>query len=341
MGTVLVTGGAGYIGSHTVKALLAADREVVVLDNLSAGHRDSVQDVRLVEADVGDVDVVQSVLRDYNVTAVMHFAAVLSVGESVKDPQRYYSTNVVSTISLLQAMKEESVSHFIFSSSAAVYGAPTQLPIRESHPLVPVNPYGSSKLVIEQALQHYAHAYELSFISLRYFNAAGADPDGKIGEDHRPEIHVIPKAIVAAQEGLEFEIFGDDYATSDGTCVRDYVHVSDVADAHVLALRAIEGGVKSSVYNVGTGTPHSVRQVVASVERVTGKAVACAICDRRSGDPPVLYASSERFLSELGWKPRFGDIDEIVDTAWRWHLSHPNGYEASLDSRTSGPIKTL
>ena len=326
MGTVLVTGGAGYIGSHTVRALLAADREVVVLDNLSAGHRESVQDVRLVEADVGDVGVVQSVLRDYNVTAVMHFAAVLSVGESVKDPQPYYLTNVSSTLALLRAMREESVAHFIFSSTAAVYGAPTELPIRETHPLFPVNPYGSSKLVIEQALQHYAHAYELSFICLRYFNAAGADPEGRIGEDHRPEVHVIPRAIVAAQEGLEFEIFGDDYSTSDGTCVRDYVHVSDVADAHVLALHAIEGGAKSSVYNVGTGTPHSVRQVVASVERITGKVVSCTICGRRPGDPPVLYASSDRLLNELSWKPRFRDIDSIIDTAWRWHLSHPNGY---------------
>ncbi|MCY3842903.1 MAG: UDP-glucose 4-epimerase GalE [Acidobacteria bacterium] len=326
MGAVLVTGGAGYIGSHTVKALRSAGRDVVVLDNLAAGHRAAVAGVPLVEAGIADTRAVRDALRRHAVTAVMHFAASASVGESVADPHAYYANNVADTLALLGALRDESVRHLVFSSSAAVYGVPEETPIREGHPTRPINPYGETKLAVERALPHYERAYALAAIRLRYFNASGADPDGTLGEDHRPEHHAIPRAIAAARGGPRFEVFGADYATPDGTCLRDYVHVSDLADAHVLSLAALESGRPARTYNVGTGRPHSVLDVLAAVERVTGRSPARAISARRPGDPPVLHASSERIRSELGWRPRFADLDTIVETAWRWHRAHPGGY---------------
>lgn len=326
MGAVLVTGGAGYIGSHTVKALRAAGRDVVVLDNLAAGHRAAVAGVPLVEAGIADTHTVREALRRHAVTAVMHFAASASVGESVADPHAYYANNVADTLALLGALRDESVRHLVFSSSAAVYGVPEETPIREDHPTRPINPYGETKLAVERALPHYERAYGLAAIRLRYFNASGADPDGTLGEDHRPENHAIPRAIEAARGGPRFEVFGADYATPDGTCLRDYVHVSDLADAHVLSLAALESGRPARAYNVGTGRPHSVLDVLAAVERVTGRSPARAISARRPGDPPVLHASSERIRGELGWRPRFADLETIVETAWRWHRAHPGGY---------------
>lgn len=326
MGAVLVTGGAGYIGSHTVKALRAAGRDVVVLDNLAAGHRAAVAGVAFVEAGIGDPRAVRDALRRHAVTAVMHFAASASVGESVADPHAYYVNNVVDTLALLGALRDESVRHLVFSSSAAVYGAPDETPIREDHATRPVNAYGETKLAVERALPHYERAYGLVAVRLRYFNAAGADPDGTIGEDHRPERHAIPRAIDAARGGPRFEVLGTDYATPDGTCLRDYVHVSDLADAHVLSLAALEAGQPARAYNVATGRPHSVLDVLASVERVTGRPPARAAAPRRPGDPPVLHASSARIQDELGWRPRFRDLDAIVETAWRWHRAHPAGY---------------
>lgn len=326
MGAVLVTGGAGYIGSHAVKVLRARGRDVVVLDNLVAGHRAAVGDAPFVEADVADAAAARQTIRRHGVTAVMHFAAYLAVGESVADPQRYYSNNVAGTLALLRALRDESVTRLVFSSTAAVYGEPRETPIRESHATDPINAYGETKLAIERALPHYERAYGLRAIRLRYFNAAGADPDGDIGEDHRPEHHAVPRALAAAHGGPRFEVFGDDYPTADGTCLRDYVHVSDLAEAHVLALAALESGAGSGVFNVGTGHPHSVRDVLASVERVTGRLPACEVSARRAGDPAVLVASSTRIRDSLGWHPRFEDLDTIVDTAWRWHRRHPEGY---------------
>ena len=326
MGAVLVTGGAGYIGSHTVKALRAAGRRVVVLDNLEEGHRAAVAGVPLVEADIADAPAVRETLRGHDVTAVMHFAASASVGESVAHPHRYYANNVTATLALLGVLCSESVRHLVFSSSAAVYGVPEETPIREDHPTRPVNPYGETKLAVERALPHYERAYGLAAVRLRYFNAAGADPDGGIGEDHRPEGHVVPRAIHAARGGPGFEVYGADYPTPDGTCLRDYVHVSDLADAHVLSLAALEAGGAGRAYNVGTGEPHSVLDVLASVERVTGRRPARAVAARRPGDPAVLHASSARIRDELGWRPRFADLDAIVETAWRWHRDHPGGY---------------
>ncbi|MCY4662379.1 MAG: UDP-glucose 4-epimerase GalE [Acidobacteria bacterium] len=326
MGAVLVTGGAGYIGSHTVKALRAAGRDVVVLDDLSLGHRAAVAGVPLVEAGISDAPVVRDTLRQHDVTAVMHFAASASVGESVADPHGYYVNNVVDTLVLLGALRDRSVRHLVFSSTAAVYGVPEETPIRENHPTRPVNPYGETKLAVERALPHYEHAYGLVAIRLRYFNAAGADPDGTIGEDHRPENHAIPRAIDAAQGGPRFDVYGADYPTPDGTCLRDYVHVSDLAHAHVLSLAALEAGRPARAYNVGTGRPHSVLDVLASVERVTGRPPARRVAARRSGDPPVLHASNARIRDELGWRPRFENLDAIVETAWRWRRAHPGGY---------------
>ena len=328
MGAVLVTGGAGYIGSHAVKALADAGLDVVVLDSLVAGHRDAVPGVPFVEADIADVDVVRETIRRHQVTAVMHFAALLSVGESVIAPARYYRNNVRNALALLDALIEESVTRVVFSSTAAVYGDPVHSPIREDHPTQPINAYGETKLIIEKALAHYATAYGLRSVSLRYFNAAGADPSGTIGEDHDPEIHLIPKALAAASAEGTLEIYGTDYPTRDGTCERDYVHVSDLANAHVLALERMEKEVLASAYNLGNGRGHSVREVIAAAERVTGRAVRQRTADRRPGDPALLLASSEKARTELGWTPRFQELDAIVQTAWNWHRTHPGGYRS-------------
>ncbi|MGE5358983.1 MAG: UDP-glucose 4-epimerase GalE [Bacteroidales bacterium] len=326
MGAVLVTGGAGYIGSHAAKLLRQAGRDVVIYDNLSAGHRQAALGAELVEGDVHDTSRLRDVIRRHGVAAVMHFAAWLSVGDSVHDPAGYYRNNVVGTLSLLDAMVRESVGRFVFSSSCAVFGEPDETPIAEGHPTRPINAYGQTKLAVEHALPHYERAYGLRAVTLRYFNASGADPDGELGEDHDPEIHLIPRAIEAATGGRPLMIFGEDYPTPDGTCLRDYVHVTDLADAHRAALEALEAGCASTTYNLGNGIPHSVRQVVEAVSRVVGRPVSWQAAPRRAGDPAMLYASNTRIQSDLGWRPRYAALETIVETAWRWHRAHPRGF---------------
>jgi UDP-glucose-4-epimerase GalE len=325
--TVLVTGGGGYIGSHAAKALRCAGYRVVVFDNFSAGHRGAVKYGELVEGDITDVAAVRTALRQHEVSGVMHFAAFLDVGESVREPIRYYRNNVVGALAVLEAMAAESVRHFVFSSTCATYGEPIETPITETHPQRPINSYGETKLAVEHALPHVETAHGIHWVALRYFNAAGADPDGEIGEDHSPEIHLIPRAIEAATGGRGLQVFGDDYPTPDGTCLRDYVHVSDLADAHVRALEAIAETGKSGAYNLGTGRPHSVREVIDTVERVTGLRVPWTLAPRRAGDPAVLYAAPQKAQAELRWTPRYADLETIVRTAWDWHRTHPQGYE--------------
>jgi UDP-glucose-4-epimerase GalE len=328
MSTVVVTGGAGYIGSHAVKALAASGTDVVIYDNLSAGHRAAaaLAGAPLEVGDIHDVERLSGVLRAYHADAVMHFAAWLSVGDSVRDPIGYYRNNVSGALGVLQAMVATGARHFIFSSTAATFGNPIETPITEDHPQRPINAYGETKLAIERALPHFERAYGITWTALRYFNAAGADPDGALGEDHAPEIHVIPRAIDAAIGRDSFAIFGDDYETADGTCLRDYIHVMDLASAHLAALQALRSGGGSTSFNLGNGRPTSVREVVDAVERVTGRPVPVTIAPRRPGDPGVLYASSDKIKRELGWQPRFEQIDVIVETAYRWRQSHPDGY---------------
>jgi len=326
-GTVVVTGGAGYIGSHAAKALGAAGRRVVIYDNLSEGHEEATLGADLVVGDTRDVSLLRSVMASRGVTSVMHFAALAAVGESVRDPAGYYSNNVEGTLSVLRAMAEEGVPSFIFSSTCAVFGEPDEVPLVESHPTRPINAYGETKLAIERALPHYERAYGIRSICLRYFNAAGADPAGQLGEDHRPERHLIPLALRAVNGGEPLQVFGDDYPTPDGTCLRDYIHVTDLAQAHLLALDALERQARSSVYNLGNGRPFSVREVLQSVSRVTGREVPHAVAARRAGDPAALYATNLRIQAELGWVPRFAELDTIIETAWRWSQSHPRGFE--------------
>lgn len=323
---VLVTGGAGYIGSHASKALRAAGYRVAIYDNLSAGHRQAALGAPLIEGDIGDVDAVRRALRESQAGAVMHFAAWLSVPDSVRDPVGYYRNNVLGTLGTLEAMAAEGCTHFVFSSTCATYGEPTETPLRETHPTAPINAYGQTKLAVEHALPHFERAYGIRSICLRYFNAAGADPDGELGEDHAPEIHVIPRALEAVRGGQVLDIFGEDYPTPDGTCLRDYIHVVDLADAHLRAMAWLVAGGASGTYNVGTERPTSVREVIAAVERVTGREVKRRSAPRRPGDPAVLYASAERIRSDFGWRPTRPDIDTIVADAWRWHAAHPHGF---------------
>jgi UDP-glucose 4-epimerase len=335
--SVLVTGGAGYIGSHAVKAVRAAGQDAVIYDNLSAGHRAAAAaaGAPLEEGDIRDVARLREVMRAHQVDAVMHFAASLSVAESVRNPIAYYENNVAGAMAVLRAMAESQVPHLIFSSTAATFGIPVETPITEQHPQRPINAYGETKLAVERALPHFERAYGIRSVTLRYFNAAGADPGGVLGEDHHPEEHVIPRAIDAALGRGTFAIFGDDYETPDGTCLRDYVHVSDLAAAHILALDSLRAGGESAAYNLGNGRPTSVREVVDAVARVTGHAVPVTSGPRRPGDPGVLYASSDRIRRTLGWTPQYEDIDVIVDTAWRWRKSHPGGYAAGIEGQTS------
>jgi len=322
-----VTGGAGYIGSHAAKALHRTGHRVIVYDNFVAGHRRAVKFGELVEGDIADVAAVRSALKRYEVSAVMHFAAFLDVGESVREPVRYYRNNVGGALSVLEAMAAESVHSFVFSSTCATYGEPIETPIAETHPQQPINAYGETKLAVERALPHFERAYGIHAIALRYFNAAGADPDGEIGEDHFPEIHLIPRAIEAATGGSGLQVFGDDYPTPDGTCLRDYIHVSDLADAHVRALETVAETRRSGAYNLGTGHPHSVREVIDMVGKVTGRPVPWTLGPRRPGDPAVLYAAPQKAHRELHWKPQLASLDSIVQTAWNWHRAHPHGYE--------------
>jgi UDP-glucose-4-epimerase GalE len=330
MTSVLVTGGAGYIGSHAVKALHAAGHRVVVYDNLSAGHREAARFAdAFIEGDIHDTARLRSAIQDHDVDAVMHFAAWLSVGDSVKDPAGYFRNNVIGALAVLDAMVAEGVTRLVFSSTAAVFGNPIETPITEEHPKRPINAYGETKLAIEHALPHYERAYGLRFVVLRYFNAAGADPEGQLGEDHDPEPHIIPRAIDAALGRDTFQIFGDDYDTPDGTCLRDYIHVTDLADAHLRALESLRSGGPSASYNLGNGRPTSVKDVVDAVARVVGREVPLTMGPRRPGDPGVLFASSARIKQDLGWRPQFEDIDTIVRTAWAWREARPQGYRTA------------
>ena len=323
---MLVTGGAGYVGSHVAKALNRAGYRVVVYDNLTAGHREAVRWGPLVEGDIADGSVVRETLRRHEVFAVVHCAALLDVAESVREPGRYYRNNVIGALTVLEAMAAEWVGYFILSSTCATYGEPTETPIPETHPQCPISSYGETKLAIERALPHFERAHGMRSAVLRYFNAAGADPDAEIGEDHTPEVHLIPRSIAAATGGPCLQIFGDDYPTADGTCLRDYVHVSDLADVHVQALDHVVTRGQSDAYNLGTGLPHSVRDVITAVEGATGRRVPWTAGPRRAGDPPVLCAAVDKARRELRWAPRFPDLESIVRTAWAWHQSHPHGY---------------
>ncbi|MBG0776965.1 MAG: UDP-glucose 4-epimerase GalE [Desulfovibrionaceae bacterium] len=317
---VLVTGGAGYIGSHACKALAAHGFTPVTVDNLVYGHRQAVQWGPLHVGDVGDPQFLAPVLERHRTVAVLHFAAWTYVGESVADPGKYYANNVAGTVRLLETLRARGPLPVVFSSSCAVYGTPEAMPIAETAPKLPINPYGRCKLMVEQVLEDYDAAYGMRFCALRYFNAAGADPDGELGEDHEPETHAIPLAIQAALGRRErFTIFGADYPTPDGTALRDYVHVTDLAEAHVAALRRLLDGGASCALNLGTGTPHSVAAIVDCVARVGGRPVPATPGPRRAGDPPCLAADAALARQTLGWRPRFASLDEIVATAWRWH----------------------
>jgi len=318
--SVLVTGGAGYIGAHACKALSQAGYTPITYDNFVYGHPEAVRWGPLEKGDIADRKQLEMVMQKYNPIAVMHFAAYAYVGESVENPAKYYRNNAAGTLSLLESMRNCNIDKIIFSSTCATYGMPEQIPIYESHPQNPINPYGRSKIIIEWALKDFAAAYDLKFVSLRYFNAAGADPDGEIGEDHDPETHLIPLVLeVALGTRNQLEIFGTDYATPDGTCIRDYIHVSDLADAHLLALEYLNGGGQSDVYNLGNGNGFSVKEVVAAAMKITGCDIPCLEVDRRPGDPAVLIGSSDKIRDVLGWQPRHNNLDTIITTAWQWH----------------------
>ncbi len=316
---ILVTGGAGYIGSHYVLYERARGSEVVVLDNLVYGHREAVIDAPLVEGDLGDRALLDRVFTEYPIDAVVHFAAFAYVGESVTRPDKYYQNNVVNTLNLLDAMRDHHVRHFVFSSSCATYGNPVYVPMDERHPQAPINPYGESKFICEKIMQAYDRAFGLRFTALRYFNAAGGDPEGRIGESHDPETHLIPLILQAAQGRRDaVTVFGSDYDTPDGTCIRDYIHILDLAQAHSLALERMRAGGGSGFFNLGTETGYSVREVIRICEKVSGRPVPVVEGPRREGDPPRLVASAAKAKSELGWAPRYGDLEETITTAWNW-----------------------
>ncbi len=323
---ILVTGGAGYIGSHAVRLFLARGHDVWVYDNLSLGHRAAVPADRLIVGDLAEVQRLDHAVILQRIDAVVHFAAFTYVGESVRDPGKYYQNNLVNTLGLMECLRRNGVGRFVFSSTCATYGVPERVPIAEDTPQRPINPYGASKLAVERALADYAAAYAWGYAALRYFNAAGASPDGTIGEDHDPETHLIPLVIqTALGQRPHIEVFGTDYPTPDGTCVRDYVHVDDLAEAHLLALEKLQPG-QGLHYNLGTGRGCSVREVIRTVEDVTGKPVPVKEGPRRPGDPPVLVAAADAIQRDLGWRPRYPELRGIVETAWNWHRTHPRGY---------------
>ena len=323
---ILVVGGAGYIGSHAVRFLLAAGHQVTVYDNLSRGHREAVPDGLLVEGELTDRSKLVSLLRERQIDAVMHFAAFALVNESVNEPSVYYRNNVIAALELLDAMKEAEVRKIVFSSTTATYGESDTMPISEETPQQPINPYGFTKLVIEHALADYATAYGFGYAALRYFNAAGAHPDGSIGEDHDPESHLIPVVLqVALGQREHITIFGNDFATPDGTCLRDYIHVDDLASAHLRALELIEPG-KGICANLGTGRGTSVQEIVEACRKITGHPIPTIMGDRRAGDPAELVADNRLAKKLLDWAPKYDSVDAIVETAWKWHQSHPNGF---------------
>ena len=326
---VLVVGGAGYIGSHCVRQLQTAGHRPVVLDNLVFGHRKAVSpDIAFYDGDLGDPAVVAPILKDEKIDLVMHFAAFAYVGESVTEPRKYYENNFVATLRLLETMLDNGVKKFVFSSTCATYGEPDRLPMVETLHQAPINPYGQTKLDVENCLKAFAHAYGLSFAAFRYFNAAGAAEDGTIGEDHDPETHLIPLVIDAATGRREnIKIFGTDYETPDGTCLRDYVHVDDLSRAHIAVFDKLNEPGVGHFYNLGTGTPSSVREIITAVEEVTGLKVPVVEDARRAGDPPALYADSSKAQNELGWEIKYKDVKDIIATAWKWHQSNPEGFD--------------
>src|SRR5579863_8087936 len=315
---ILVTGGAGYIGSNTTLQLLDAGYDVVVADNLSRGHREAVDPTRLRVVDLLDTEGLVRVMSEKPCDAVIHFAAYIAVGESMQVPEVYFRNNTAGSLSLLTAMLQAGIRRIVFSSTAAVYGMPARVPIPESEPSAPVNAYGESKVMVETLLEWFDRIHGMRSVCLRYFNASGADPKGRAGEDHEPETHLIPLLFRAVRTGNPVTLFGDDYATPDGTCIRDYIHVTDLAQAHIAAVEALVGGSESKKFNVGTGFGFSVREVLSAVEKVTGKKVPFQMGPRRDGDPPTLVADSTRLQRELGWKPEYSDLHRIVETAWAW-----------------------
>lgn len=325
---ILVCGGAGYIGSHMVAYLLESGHDVVILDNLQTGHKDSLLGGKFYIGDLKDNKILDKVFTENKIDAVIDFAANSLVGESVENPLKYFDNNISSTIKLLEAMNKHNVEYIVFSSTAATYGEPENIPILEQDKTFPTNPYGESKLAVEKILKWCDKAYNIKYTALRYFNACGAHINGKIGEDHKPESHLIPIILQTALGKREkIMIFGDDYDTKDGTCVRDYVHVSDLASAHLLALKRLKNGGESQIYNLGNGKGFSVKEVVDVARKVTGINIKAEIAERRAGDPATLIASSEKAIKELGWEPKFNSLETIIETAWKWHKNHLTGYE--------------
>jgi UDP-glucose 4-epimerase len=328
--TILVTGGAGYIGSHMVKMLLDRDESVVTLDNLSGSHRDAVLGGTFVEGDLADRELLDRTFREHRIAAVMHFASFIQVAESVRKPGKYYRNNVSNTLNLLDAMVAHNVKHFVFSSTAAIFGEPEQIPIPEQHPICPLTPYGASKAMIERALMDYQQAHGLQYISLRYFNAAGADPSRLLGERHTPETHLIPLILQAASGRREsVTVFGRDYHTPDGTCIRDYIHVVDLCEAHLLAMEKLRRDGKSAAYNLGNGSGYSVQEVINAARRVTERKMEVVDGPRRAGDPARLVADSTLARKELGWTPRYADLETIIAHAWEWHKKQDSGSKES------------
>jgi UDP-glucose 4-epimerase len=325
--TVLITGGAGYIGSHVVKDLLKRGHRPIVYDNLQTGHRKAVKDVPFVHGDLNDPERLKQTFQSFAIQSVMHFAANSLVGESVKEPVKYFNNNVKNGLQLIEIMEYLNVKNIVFSSSAAVYGEPKEVPILENHSCQPTNPYGETKWIFERVLHAFHQAGKIDYVSLRYFNAAGADPSGDLGEDHSQETHLIPIGLLAALNEKPVSIFGTDYETPDGTCIRDYIHVTDLAQAHILAIEKLESGGGSGIYNLGNGNGYSVKEVIEMMNQITGKKVFTIETVRRPGDPARLVASSDKIRKELGWTPRYPDLETIVRTAWNWHQNHPKGYE--------------
>lgn len=323
---VLVVGGAGYIGSHTTRYLKNMGLNPIVFDNLSTGFSESVKSHTFIPGDLHDQALVERVLSEYEIEGVMHFAACALVGESVQHPAKYYDNNVIATFRLLEAMRRCKVSKFVFSSTCATYGEPERIPIDEHEKQMPINPYGFTKLAVERMLHDYTQAYDFSYAALRYFNAAGASTEGDIGEDHQPESHLIPLVLqVALGQRPHITIFGDDYDTSDGTCVRDYIHIYDLASAHLAALKRLQPKQEILV-NLGTGNGYSVLEIIEMCRKVTGHPIPCVVGDRRPGDPPALIANPAKANNLLNWHPEFSDLENIVKSAWNWHKTHPNGY---------------
>jgi len=324
---ILVTGGAGYIGSHTVAELLEQGKEVVVIDNLQTGHKDALLGGKLYEGDLRDKELLKRLFAENEIEAVIHFAANSLVGESMKDPVKYFDNNVYGTLCLLEAMDKANVRKIVFSSTAATYGEPEKVPIEENDPTHPTNVYGETKLTMERMMAWFDQVLDIKYVALRYFNAAGAHASGKIGEDHDPETHLVPLILqTALGQRDSIKIFGDDYNTPDGTCIRDYIHVSDLADAHLRAVEYLLGGGDSDVFNLGSGQGFSVKEMIEAVREVTGRDFPVQVTPRRAGDPAVLVASSDKARSVLGWKPSRDNLQDIIGSAWGWHSNHPEGY---------------